>query len=97
MAIRLHFQATNRALPIKFQTEGQSIPVTFRNVQCVAVNTQAEPYTGAYVVTPRVDGQTLATTGKLMTDDVTIKAIPYYDTTNAAGGSTVYIASTLTE
>lgn len=49
-------------------------------------------YEGEYVITPTVDGQTMATAQKVMRDDVTIKAIPYYDVSNNAGGSTVFIA-----
>lgn len=51
------------------------------------------PYTGDYVVTPKAnDVQTLETRGKLMGDDVTVLQVPIYETTNEAGGTTVYIA-----
>lgn len=49
-------------------------------------------YKGDYIVTPTVDGQVLATAQKLMVDDMTIKAIPFYKVSNNTGGSTVYIA-----
>ena len=52
-------------------------------------------YTGSYRVTPQVDPQTLGTKDKVMTDDLVIKAIPYYDVGNEAGGSTVYIGKEL--
>lgn len=48
-------------------------------------------YDGAYEVTPEKDTQMLATTGKVMMDDVTVLAIPYYETTNESGGYTVVI------
>jgi hypothetical protein len=54
-------------------------------------------YKGDYTVIPDVEAQTLETKQKLMTDNVTIKEIPYYDTSNLAGGITVYIGSTLDE
>lgn len=52
-----------------------------------------EPYTGPYTVTPRAYAETiLPTKNKHLTDDVQVQKIPYYDVSNAAGGSTVYIA-----
>lgn len=53
----------------------------------------AETYNGSYVVIPQVDEQFMYTQGKYMDDDVNIKAIPYYDVSNATGGSTVYIGT----
>ena len=51
----------------------------------------AEPYSGDYVVTPAPFAeQTLATKNKLMANDVTVNAIPYYETSNISG-ITIYI------
>lgn len=50
-------------------------------------------YDGDYEVTPKVIGQTLPTKDKHMTDDMTIKAIPYFSVGNNSGGDTVYIGS----
>lgn len=50
-------------------------------------------YTGKYEVTPKVEGQALKTKQKYMIDDVTVHAIPYFDVSNTAGGSTVYIGT----
>ncbi len=58
---------------------------------------QIDKFDGDYTVTPAVDAQTLETKQKLMTDNVTIKEIPIYDTSNLSGGTTVYIGSTLDE
>ena len=49
-------------------------------------------YTGAYVVTPTMEQQSLDTKDKILTNNVTIKKIPMYETTNLSGGTTVYIA-----
>lgn len=50
-----------------------------------------ETYEGAYVVIPMVDTeQTLLTADKIMSDDVTVRAIPYYETSNPYG-KTIYI------
>ena len=57
----------------------------------ISVPTNYEAYDGEYKVTPAVHEQTMATNQKVMKDDVTIKKIPYYDVSNQAGGSTVYI------
>lgn len=52
----------------------------------------AEYYTGEYEVTPQARSDVvLDTSGKLMTDDVTVFEIPYYETTNPAGGYTAII------
>lgn len=47
-------------------------------------------YEGAYTVTPKIHEQSLATKNKRMKADVTIKEIPYYETSNISG-KTVYI------
>ena len=48
-------------------------------------------YDGEYVVTPKpYDAQTLETQHNVMTDDVTVLAIPYYETSNISG-ITIYI------
>lgn len=51
-----------------------------------------EPYDGPYDVTPKVTAQTLPTAKKLMREDVSVRAIPYFDVSNPAGGNTIYIA-----
>lgn len=50
----------------------------------------AKKYTGSYSVTPSSEQQVLATRKKMMIDDLEIKAIPYYETSNETG-KTVYI------
>lgn len=50
-------------------------------------------YEGNYTVLPLAFQDTvLLTKDKKMTDNVIIKEIPYYETSNSSGGSTVYIA-----
>lgn len=60
----------------------------------VIYKSAGDPYTGSYTITPKVDEQTMATRNKLMKDNVTIKAIPYYETDNNLG-TTIYIGSEL--
>lgn len=50
-----------------------------------------EVYTGDYDVIPKVSPQSLETAEKLLTKDVTIEAIPYYEVSNSSGGVTVII------
>lgn len=53
-----------------------------------------EKYKGEYEVTPKANEATvLETKGKLMIDNVTVKKVPIYETTNSQNGTTVYIAS----
>ena len=50
-----------------------------------------EIYSGSYEITPMVTSQEIPTAEKYMKYDMTINAIPYFDVSNTAGGSTVYI------
>lgn len=50
-------------------------------------------YTGTYSVTPKAfQAQTLETADKMLSDDIVIGEIPYYQTSNNSGGITSYIA-----
>lgn len=44
-----------------------------------------EDYTGSYDIVPSVDAQIMETSGKRMTADVQIQAIPYYEVSNTDG------------
>ena len=50
-------------------------------------------YVGDYEVTPKINEQSLQTKDKHLTENVTIKSIPYFETSNTSGGNTVYIGS----
>lgn len=54
-------------------------------------NSGGAVYEGEYIITPETSAQTLPTAHKRMQDDLTVLAIPYYETTNETGGNTVYI------
>lgn len=50
------------------------------------------PYEGEYTIVPILnDDRVLETKSKVMTDDLTVKAIPVVQTTNPFGGQTVVI------
>ena len=67
--------------------------VSFKVDQGRPVYVGGEPYDGPYDVTPKVTAQTLKTAQKLMREDVSVRAIPYFDVSNPAGGNTIYIAN----
>ena len=54
-------------------------------------------YDGAYEVTPRATQQYLKTKFKQVLDDITVRAIPFYEESNSSGGTTVYIACEFNE
>lgn len=51
-------------------------------------------YEGTYEITPQVDSQVFETRMKTMRENLTVKAIPYYQVSNLYG-DTVFIASDL--
>lgn len=50
-------------------------------------------YAGSYSVTPTADGLSVSTAGSYMEKNMTVNPIPYSETSNNSGGSTIYIAS----
>lgn len=60
----------------------------------IQVSAQTYPYyEGEYEVIPMAyESQVLPTTDTIMRDDLTIREVPYYETSNV-NGTTVYIAS----
>lgn len=54
-----------------------------------------EPYEGKYEVTPDFDGTTLETSGKTLSNDVTVHPITVSRTSNPSGGNTVYIGGVI--
>ena len=86
------FQQDNKTFDVNFQQDDQIFNVEFGQIQHLTEYVGGEPFNGDYTVTPKVDSQIMATKGKVMLDDVTVKEIPFFDVTNSGGGSTVYIA-----
>lgn len=67
------------------------IEITIDNVNRVPTEV-FEKYQGDYEVIPKRETQILNTKEKVMSDDVTIREIPFYQTSNLSGGTTCYIA-----
>lgn len=55
-------------------------------------STEALYYEGEYTVIPKTEEQTLKTANKVMSDNLVVEKIPYYEVTNTANGKTVTIA-----
>ena len=78
---------------VRFEENSHKLGVDFSEIQTVTEYVGGELYNGEYVATPKVEAQTLPTKSKVMADDVTVNAIPFFDVSNTSGGSTVYIGS----
>lgn len=71
-------------------------PCSLETAESVVVNMVDIPeYSGSYVVIPDTQDQQLETKNKWMADDILVKEIPYYETSNQQNGITVYIANSL--
>lgn len=55
----------------------------------------SEVYDGPYEITPEVVAQEIPTAEKFLEENMTVKAIPFYDVGNTSGGRTVYIGKEL--
>lgn len=54
---------------------------------------EEQPYVGPYEVAPKAfSAQILDTSNKILSDDIVIDKVPYYETANKDGGITTYIA-----
>lgn len=95
MVINVQFSKTDMRVDAEFSQSTMRFDTAFSALQQVTIQKDADPYTGEYEITPTVDGQTIPTAQKFMTDDMIIKAIPFYNVSNTSGGSTVYIAKEL--
>lgn len=77
-------------IPMTVSTSRQVIPMSIGAAYMAA---NVHEYEGPYEITPKAwDNQILETEGLLMTDDVTVFKVPYYETVNLFDGKTVYIA-----
>lgn len=76
---------------VELLVEDDSVTLELDAINNIPTNVY-EKYEGDYVVIPqRGQGTVLETAEKLMSDNVTVKEIPYFVTSNLAGGKTCYI------
>lgn len=78
---------------VRFNQQDMQLCARFDRLETVTEFANADPYTGSYEVTPKVNAQTLPTAQKLMVDDVKVHAIPIFEVSNNDGGETIYIAT----
>ena len=93
VGIEAKFSSSTVSLDTDFTQNNVSLDAEFANFQMISVREDVEPYMGEYKITPKVDAQTIPTAQKYMTDDLHVKAIPYFETSNNFDGETVYIGS----
>ena len=89
LSFDVSFELDARELDVEFNRDSRELMVEFENLH--EITAIGEHYTGAYDVTPLITAQSLPTAGKRMRSDVTVKAIPYYEVSNAQSGETVII------
>jgi hypothetical protein len=89
----VRFNQSDQHVPVQFKSLDQKIPLVFKNLHQVTEAPDVEVYEGSYQATPQVESQIMETAQKFLTDNVTIKAIPFFDVTNTAGGITIYIGN----
>lgn len=85
--------------PISVET-GKTVEITLDTpnsggieMEATGGNIDRETYAGPYIVTPKAhEEQVLDTATKIMARDVTVRKVPYYETSNVSG-YTAYIAS----
>lgn len=93
MIVKVKFAENDKRLAVKFFETDKKFKANFRGLQPVTEYIGGERYMGDYIITPKVEPQTMQTNGKVMEDDVTIKSIPFFNVSNMSGGSTVYIGN----
>lgn len=79
--------------PVSFSKSDNTFSADFGQLEVVADYVDpSERYEGEYTATPKVEAQTLPTAKKYLDKDITLLAIPYFETSNNSGGNTAYIA-----
>lgn len=92
MAIKAYLRKDNRA--VARLRSPSALSANARDILNIVKDYSNAPlYTGEYTVTPKAfEAQSLPTTDKLLTQDVTVLRVPFFETSNIYG-STVFIAS----
>ena len=99
MKISLPFNSQSRSIKLNVLNSNGSnsfgdgqLRAKINCIQYVEKIVDAVYYDGSYNVTPKLETQILETKQKFMKNNVTIKEVPVFRTTNSSGGTTVYIA-----
>ncbi len=91
MKFDVRFAQNDMRICVKLDSDDSRFSADFSDYQEVVK--VGETYKGAYSVTPAIGMQTLPTAQKYMEKDLTVNGIPYYQTSNASNGETVYIGT----
>lgn len=84
---------TSRDVKLGLSCQDQTVPLSLKVGVVMGGGDVPPEYTGSYEATPTAYEQSLPTSGKSMTMDVTIHKVPYQEATNESGGYTVSILS----
>lgn len=87
MILDITFEQAPAILQADFVGE-QMLTIDFGEILAVP---DSDWYEGIYTVTPSAAGKVLPTAQKRMHNDVTVRPIPYFSVSNAAGGTTICI------
>lgn len=90
MIVRMQFEEKESVFASRVEEQESVFSADFGEITEVGTSGR-KMYEGEYTVIPSKEEHVLKTSGKVMNDDVTVKAIPYHSTSNTAGGETVYI------
>ena len=97
MRIAVTFSSSNQRFSAQFRSNEHTLDVDFHESITVvppAISGDYPLYAGAYVVTPKaMEQQVLPTERTVLLNDITVKKVPLYQTSNNSGGNTVYIAT----
>lgn len=90
---------TNNSVPLEvILEENATLNVELSSSSSIGISVEiqtphavdVETYEGEYEITPSVSRQELETKNRLLSDDIVVKEIPYYETSNESG-ITIYI------
>ena len=84
------FSSANQNFGTEFEAVNESFFTEFGNL--VNIGQSFPKYVGEYTVTPSREIKVLETANKVLTENVTVVAIPYSEVSNLAGGKTFNIA-----
>lgn len=87
----VEFTETSSRFDLIFGESSAEFSVDFGEIN--TIHSGGVSYKGDYTVTPKVTEQILPTANALLKEDIFVKSIPFFDVSNLAGGSTVYIGN----
>lgn len=82
----------DQTLPLEFEETSAEFDMDFGEIQEVTSG-EIDVYMGAHTVTPSDNQTVLGTENKLVRENITVHAIPFFSVGNTSGGNTVYIGS----